>query len=47
VFVNFYEKVIAFLGPVLSENDPSFAQTNNFTDGHMLRMVVKFLKCPV
>jgi hypothetical protein len=27
---------------VLSENDPSFLQTNNFVDGHMLRIVVKF-----
>jgi hypothetical protein len=46
-FVSSYAEKLVFLGYILSENDPSFVQTNNFVDGHMLRRVVKFWKCPV
>jgi len=41
-FVNFDPKTFAFLGYILSENDPSFILNNNFIYGWMFRRVVKF-----
>ena len=41
-FVNFDPKTFAFLGYILSENDPSLVLNNNFVYGQIFRRVVKF-----